>query len=128
MNRRSASVLLCALGLMLIAGMPAQAAEPTALRILVVQPSDLKAYLHELDIAQGMIKKAGMSTRLRAWQAQFAGTEAGTVIVSLEFANLGELARYYEMTRTNAELAAELAKIVALRKVVSDSLYQELPL
>ena len=128
MKSKSASALLCALGLMLIAGVSAQAAEPTALRVLVVQPSDLKAYLHELDIAQGIIKKAGMSTRLRAWQAQFAGPEAGTVIVSLEFANLGELARYYEMTRNNAELAAELVKLAALRKVVSDSLYQELPL
>lgn len=126
MNRKSAPVLLCALGLMLIAGLPARAAEPTALRVLVVQPTDLKAYLHELDVAQGIIRKAGLSTKLRAWQAQFAGPEAGTVIVSLEFANLGELAHYYEMTRSNAELAAELAKIVTLRKVVSDSLYQEL--
>jgi hypothetical protein len=120
--------LLCALGLMLAAGLPARAAEPTALRVLVVQPTDLKAYLHELDVAQGIIRKAGLSTKLRAWQAQFAGTEAGTVIVSLEFANLSELAHYYELARGNADMAAELAKIATLRKVVSDSLYQELPL
>lgn len=126
MNRRYASVLLCALGLMLIAGAPARAAEPVALRVLVVQPTDLKAYLHELQVAQGIIKKAGMTTKLRAWQAQFAGPEAGTVIVSLEFANLAELAHYYEATRANADLAAQLAKIATLRKVVSDSLYQEL--
>jgi hypothetical protein len=126
MKKKSASVLLCALGLMLIAGTPAWAAEPVALRVLVVQPTDLKAYLHELQAAQGIIKKAGMSTKVRIWQAQFAGPEAGTVIVSLEFANLAELAHYYELTRNNAELAAELAKLAPLRKVVSDSLYQEL--
>jgi hypothetical protein len=126
MKKRFASILLSAVGALLMGSSLAQAAEPVALRVLVVQPTDLKAYVQELQVAQGIIKKAGLTTKVRAWQAQFAGAETGTVIVSLEFANLAELARYYELTRTNAELAAQLAKFATLRKIVSDSLYQEL--
>jgi len=125
MNRKIASILLSAAALFLMAG-AVQAAEPVALRILVVQAPDLKAYVHELGVAQGIIKKTGVSAMVRVWRAQFAGPDAGTVVVSLEFANLAALAKYYEAARSNAELGAELAKIATMRKVVSDSLYEEM--
>jgi hypothetical protein len=127
MKRKFASVVLSTAALFLMAGL-AHAGEPVALRVLVVQPTNLQAYVHELSVAQGMLKKAGAPGTVRAWQAQFAGAEAGTVIVSIEFANLAGLARYYEAARTNSELVAELAKLATMRKVVSDSLYQELGL
>lgn len=125
MKRKIASMLVSVTGVLMLAGL-AHAAEPVALRVLVVQPSDLKAYAHELGVAVGILKKIGIPATLRVWQAQFAGPEAGTVVVSLEFANLATMARYYEAARANADLAAELAKIATLRKVVSDSLYQEI--
>jgi len=125
MKRKIASALITTAALFLVGGL-AHAAEPATLRVLVVQPSNLKAYVHEVGVAQGILKKAGAPGTLRVWQAQFAGAEAGTVVVSIEFANLAALARYYEAARTNTEFAAELAKLVTMRKVVSDSLYQEL--
>jgi len=125
MKRKTASVLLSMAAIMLIGGV-AQAAEPVALRVLVVQPANLQAYVHELGVAKGILKKAGAPGTIRVWQAQFAGAEAGTVIVSIEFANLAGLAHYYEAARSNADLVAELAKLATMRKVVSDSLYQEL--
>jgi hypothetical protein len=73
-----------------------------------------------------MIRKAGLDVRVRVWQATFAGTQSGAVAVTLEFASMLDVARYQELTRSNAEYAAELAKIVSMRKLVSDSLYQEL--
>ena len=125
MKRTFASALLITTALFLSAQV-ANAAEPVALRVIVVQPTDLKAYVHELGNAQGLIKKAGVSAIVRIWQAQFAGSDAGTVIVSLEFANMAALAHYYEAARSNADLAAELAKLATMRKIVSDSLYTEL--
>jgi hypothetical protein len=116
--------LLCVLGLTLLGG-ATRAAEPAVMRVLVVQPTDLKTYVHELGLAQGLLNKAGMNVRVRVWQAQFAGEHAGTIAVSLEFANLAEMARYYELGHSNPEMAAELAKIAVLRKVVSESLYQD---
>jgi hypothetical protein len=84
----------------------------------VVEPwgnaADLKAYVHELGVAQGVLKKAGALATVRIWQAQFAGEDAGTVVVQLEFANLGALARYYDATRSNPELAAELANLATM--------------
>ena len=124
--RRMIAATLLGMGGLLLLGAIAQAAEPSVMRVLVVQPADLKAYVHELSVADSILKKAGVAGTVRAWQAQFAGEDAGTVVVQLEFANLSALAHYYEATRSNAELAAELGKIVTMRKVISDSLFQEL--
>jgi hypothetical protein len=125
MKRKFTSALITTAALFLVGGL-AHAAAPATLRILVVQPSNLQAYVHELGIVQGILKKAGAPGTVRVWQAQFAGVDAGTVVVSIEFANLAALARYYELAKSNAEFAAELAKLAPMRKVVSDSLYQEL--
>ena len=117
--------LLC-LSALLLFGAGAHAADSAVMRVVVVQPTDLKMYVSELGVAQRLLDKAGITVRVRVWQAQFAGKEAGTVAVALEFASLSEMARYYEQTQSNPELAAQLGKIAVLRKVVSDSLYQDI--
>jgi len=56
----------------------------------------------------------------------FAGDEAGTVVVSIEYPSLSALAADDEKMRTNAEIAAWLKGLDKVRKVVSDSIYREL--
>ena len=96
------------------------------LRVIVVQSSDLKAYLHEIDTLRAEFKKAGVPVTLRAWRARFAGTDTGAIIVSVEMADLATLAKVDEAQKSNADIAATMQRIGGLRKIVSDSLYEEL--
>ena len=103
----------------------ALAASPI-LRVIVIQTTDLKAYIHEVDTLRAQFKKAGIPATLRAWRARFAGTDAGAVVVSVEMPDLATLAKLDEAQKSNAEIAATMQRIGGLRKIVSDSLYEEL--
>jgi ribosomal protein L11 len=95
-------------------------------RVIVVQTTDLKAYIKEVDTLRAEFKKAGVPVTLRAWRARFAGAEAGAVVVSVEMADLATLAKVDDAQKNNAEISATMQRIGALRKIVSDSLYEEL--
>jgi hypothetical protein len=101
-------------------------AAPPILRVIVVQTSDLKTYVHEVDVLQAQYKKSGMPVTIRAWRARFAGADAGTIVVSVEMPDLATLAKVDEAQKSNAEIAATMQRIGGLRKIVSDSLYDEL--
>ena len=49
----------------------------------------------------------------------------GTLIVAVEMPDLAALAKVDELQKSNTEIAATMQKIGALRKIVSDSLYEE---
>jgi len=102
---------------------PASAA-PIA-RIIGVQVTDLKAYAHEVDVLRGQFKKAGVMVTLRIWRARFAGSDAGNLFVAVEMPDLATLAKVDELQKSNADIAATMQKIGAMRKIVSDSLYEE---
>jgi len=93
------------------------------LRVLAVQPTDVSAYVHEVEGLQALLKKTGNPARIRVWKASFAGADTGAVVVSVEVANLAALAKLEETIKTNPELAAQMKKISGMREVVSDSLY-----
>ncbi len=124
--RRTFSATLCAgvLGLTLAAS--AMAAEPVVLRVLVVQTDDVPAYVREVTTLQEMYRKAGVQLTLNVWRATYAGAATGTVIASIEMPNIGTLGKLSETLRANPDIAAEMKKIGAMRKVVSDSLYDKL--
>jgi hypothetical protein len=110
----------------LCASFSAAAADEAALglmRVLVVQTADVSTYAHEVENLQALLKKAGQTSRIRVWQATYAGADAGSVVVSIEVANLAALAKLNDAIKTNADLAAEMKKIGGMRKIVSDSLY-----
>lgn len=96
------------------------------LRVIVVQASDLHAYLHEIDTLRGQFKKAGVAVTIRAFRARFAGSEAGAVVVSVEMADLATLAKVDNLQNSNADIVATMERIAKNRKIVSDSLYEEL--
>jgi hypothetical protein len=107
-----------------LVSLASMAADDAALmRVLVVQPTDVSAYVHEVEALQALFKKTGTPARIRVWQATYAGSDTGAVVVSIEVSNLAALAKLNDTMKTNAEIGAEMKKIVGMRKVVSDSLY-----
>lgn len=114
------------LGAGLLVGTLAAAAEPATLRVIVVQTDNLKAYAHEVGALNALVRKAGVNATIRVFQARFAGHDAGAVVVSVEVPNLAALARMDEVLASDPGVSAQMAKVAAMRKIVSDSLYQEI--
>jgi hypothetical protein len=96
------------------------------LRVIVVKAEDASAYLRELDKGKVMMKRLGVSVQIRAWRATFAGPEAGALIVSQEYPNFAAFAASMGKTAADPEFAEWLKNLDKVRKIVSDSLYQEL--
>jgi len=107
----------------LIASLSAVAADTAVSRVIVVQTADVPGYVHEVETLQALLKKAGVSATLRVWRATFAGAETGSIVVTVEVPNLAAIAKIDDTVRTNPDVAAEMKKINAMRKIVSDSLY-----
>ena len=111
------------LGLALLSG---TASAGSIQRVIVVQPTDLTAYLHEVETLRSQFKKAGAAVTLRVWRARFAAAEAGTIVVTVEMADLATLAKVDTLQSSNPDIAATMGRIAKLRKIVSDSLYDGL--
>jgi hypothetical protein len=112
--------------LCLTASMSLSAAEPPVLRVVTVQTSDVPAYVREIESLKALYKKNGLDITVDAYQATYAGPNAGTVVVAVQVANLAALARMNELSRTQPDIAAAMNKLGTMRKVVSDSLYEKL--
>jgi len=105
------------------AAMPASA----TLRVIAVQTNDIKTYRHEVEILQSEFKKEGLPVTLRVWRATYAGPDTGTIIVTVEVPDLATLAKIEEaVMKPNSALGATMKRIEAIRKIASDSLYEEL--
>ena len=97
------------------------------LRVIAIQTPDIKTYRHEVETLQGEFKKVGLPVTLRVWRATYAGPDTGTIIVTVEVPDIGTLAKIEEaVTKPNSALGATMKRIEAIRKIASDSLYEEL--
>lgn len=96
------------------------------LRVVVVKAPDPAAYVAEINRGRSIMKKAGSPAMIRVWRAQYAGPDAGAIVVSVEYADLAALAQDYTRMGTDPDLKAWLAGLDKVRTVVSDSVYQEL--
>ena len=117
--------ILAIMGLALgsAAALPASA----TLRVIAVQTLDIKAYRHEVETLQDEFKKEGLPVTLRVWRATYAGPDTGTIIVTLEVPDLATLAKVQDaVMKPNSALGATMKRIEAIRKITSDSLYEEL--
>lgn len=101
-------------------------AEAATLRVVVVKTQDAGAYVKELDRGRELFKKVGSPVILRVWRAQYAGENAGSVVVAAEYPDLAALAKDNDTMASNPELRAWLAGLDKVRTIVSDSIYQEL--
>jgi hypothetical protein len=104
----------------------APVAEAAVLRVVTVETTDVPSYLKEVERGNALLKKGGSPARMRVWRGLYAGREAGTIVVQLEYADLGALARDNERFSRDPEMQAWLKSVERLRKVLSDSVYQEL--
>jgi len=120
------AALALAFALGLGASTTALAEGKTYLRVIVVRAEDTTAYLHELDKARTMLKRLGVTVHIRAWRATFAGPEAGALVISQEYPSFAAFADATTKVAGDAEFAQWLKSLDKLRKIVSDSLYQEL--
>jgi len=112
------AVLLCVLG-----GSMAQAA---TLRVVVVHATDADGYVKSIEQGKALLKSKGSPATIRVWRARFAGTDAGAIVVSVEYPNLEALAKDDAKMASDPELKSWLQSLDKLRKVVSDSVYNEL--
>ena len=101
----------------------------STLRVVAVDTNDVDAYVAELRKGKQMMMKIDPKMVMRAWRGTFAGEAAGAVIVSLEYpGSLSDFAIAWEKTLADKKMAAWLDGLSSLRRIVSDSLYQEMPL
>jgi hypothetical protein len=101
-------------------------ANATELRVVVVQTADVTGYVKSIADGQAMLKSKGSPAVLRVWVARYAGENAGSIIVSVEYPTFEALAKDDTMMRSDADLRAWLAGLAKMRKIVSDSIYEEL--
>ncbi|HSB62140.1 MAG TPA: hypothetical protein VLI67_10495 [Vicinamibacteria bacterium] len=117
--RHVASVL----SLFLLSGAPALAG---VLRVVVVQTENAAGYAKALEQGNALLKSKGSSAVIRVWRARFAGPDTGAVVASVEYPSLEALARDDARMASDPELRAWLQSLAKLRKIVSDSVYEEL--
>jgi hypothetical protein len=115
------------LAIALLGGMAfASQSQATVLRVVTVQTDNVSAYVKEIDKGRAILRRLGSSAVLRVFRARFAGDGTGTVVVSLEYPSLVVLAQDEAKALADAEYSSWLAGLDRLRKVVSDSTYDEL--
>ena len=94
-------------------------------RVVTVQTDDVAAYVQQIERGKAIIENSGDPAKIRVWRASYAGPHTGTVIVSVEYASMTDLATYSTKLAENAEFRAWLKGLDKHRKIVSDSIYEE---
>ncbi|HEX9784356.1 MAG TPA: hypothetical protein VGA56_16715 [Opitutaceae bacterium] len=123
---KSKLIALCALIFAFALTVPS--AHAVCARVVTIQTDQLDQYVKELQRGNAIMKRAGSSTVLRAWVSRFSGPNTGAVHVVLEYPTMSALAADLEKLEANAEFTAWLKGLSSIRKVVSDSIMQELKL
>ena len=100
--------------------------EATALRVVTVETTDSAAYMQEIEKGKALFKKLGSPAEMRVWRGRFAGDDAGSIVVTIEYADLAALAKDEALLYGNAEFQAWIAALDKMRKVLSDSIYYEM--
>ena len=124
--KRKTVVLLFCLALILPVATTVFAADQVTLRVATVKTDNADAYVKELAKGQALMKKLGSSAIIRVWRARFAGDNAGSIVVSVEYPSLMAMAKDEAMVEANAEYQTWFKGLDKLRTIVSDSIYNEL--
>ena len=120
--KRLTVVLAALVGLFVLAN----TAEATVLRVVVVETNDVAAYMGQLNTLRANLQRLGSKSTVRAWRARFAGPNAGSIVVAVEYADMATFAAEDSIIAKDAEYQATLKTMSQMRKIVSDSLYEEL--
>ena len=120
--KRLTVMLAAAFGLFMLAS----SAEATVLRVVVVETNDVAAYMGHMNTLRASLQRLGSKSAIRVWRARFAGPNAGSIVVAVEYADMAAFAKEDSMIAKDAEYQATLKTMSQMRKIVSDSLYEEL--
>ena len=115
-------VFAVVLGLLAMAG----GAQAAVMRVVVVQTTDVAAYTTELAQVQAHMTRLGGTATIRAWRARFAGSDTGSIVVSVEYKDMADFAAIDAKMRDDAANVATMKNMDAIRTIISDSLYDEL--
>ncbi len=118
--------MLALLTLILGISSAAFAQKTTVQRVVVIKTDNVAAYVQQIDRGKEIQKKLGVPTHIRVWQATFAGPNAGTVVVAMEYADMAAFADAYTKINADPDYRAWLKDLDKIRTIVSDSLYKEL--
>lgn len=88
---RKTAFVFAVLALMLAMSSTAFAQKTTVARVVVVKTDNVPAYLQALESNKEILKKLGITAQIRIWQAIFAGPQAGSIVVAIEYPNMGRL-------------------------------------
>jgi hypothetical protein len=109
--------------LLLVFALAHSTAEATVLRVAIVKTDDIPAYVDEIGIARGLYEDLGLTAEVRVWRARFAGPDTGSVVVSVEWADMATFAAEDAILAKSDEWHAWLKKMASRREIISDSLY-----
>ena len=119
-------LMLVAVTILLSMSAPLLAQDAPVMRVIVVQTDNPSAYIKEvLETGRAHMKRLESTGNLRIWKAKYAGSNAGSVIVAIEFPSLTALAEDDKKTAADPALGAWVRGLDKMRKIVSDSLYSE---
>jgi hypothetical protein len=102
------------------------AQDAPVLRVLVVETDNPAAYVKEVqETGQAHMKRLGIRSTIRMWKAKYAGRDAGSMVVSIEYPSLMALAEDDRRIAADPAMRAWIKELDKIRKIVSDSLYSE---
>ena len=87
-----------------------------------VEPGKMDAYLKRVATLQGVLDRAGSGGKVAVWNADFAGSNAGTSLVGVSFPSLAAFAESTTKTNADPEWQAVMSGLSGIRTVVSTSL------
>ena len=114
-------VVAAALGVFTLAA----SAQATVLRVVVVEATDSAAYMGELAKIRATLTRLGSKSTMRVWRTRFAGPDAGAIVVSIEYPDMATFAAEDTKVQADPEYASLIKGLDRIRKIVSDSLYEE---
>ena len=87
-----------------------------------VEPGEMDEYVKRVGALQGVLDRAGSGGRVALWNADFAGSNAGTTLVGVSFPSLAAYAESTTKTNADPEWQRIMSGLGDIRTVVSTSL------
>lgn len=103
----------------------AAGAQGSVLRVIVVETTDAATYMAEIAKIRATLARLGSKSTIRTWRARFAGPNAGAMVVSIEYPDMATFAAEDAKAKADAEYVSLVKGLDRVRKITSDSLYEE---
>jgi len=87
-----------------------------------VEPGQMATYLDRVGALQGVLDRAGSGGKVAVWNADFAGSRAGTTLVGVSFPSLAAYAESTTKTNADPEWQKIMSGLGDIRTVVSTAL------